>query len=517
MAEVKDLSNIALRRHPEYADRVEHWEFLESCYEGGRDWFADNIFRYLKEGQTEYDDRVERAYRFNHSREVVDLLNKYMFRTEISRNETDAPDYIQKFWKEATPKGDDVDHLMGQIAKRSSISGRIYIVIDNNGVDQPIYKRDEKQNGFRTYAYWVGPQDVLDMSFDEEGNLNWILIREKYREDSDPWGTSLDADEQFRLWTRDEWFLYRYERDEEGKILTGDLNKPRVEQFDSGAHGLGMVPVVIVDHMEDDSDYSAPALINDIAYLDRAVANYLSNLDAIIQDQTFSQLAMPAQALMPGEEESLKRKLTELGTKRIFVFNGESGAAPSFLSPDPRQATLIITAIKQIINEIYHTVGMAGERTKMDNSMGIDNSSGVAKAYDFDRVNALLINKSKSLQKAEIQIMKIVSAWNGDLELDAEGLIKWSETFDVRGLADEFEVASQLALVQAPETMRKEQMRGLRDKLFPTLENKKRDAMESEITSDWPPEPEMFELGDGGENGASEDEEDDSSDAVESE
>jgi hypothetical protein len=38
-------------------------------------------------------------------------------------------------------------------------------------------------------------------------------------------------------------------------------------------------------------------LIADIAYLDRAAANYLSNLDAIIQDQTFSQLVIPAEAL----------------------------------------------------------------------------------------------------------------------------------------------------------------------------------------------------------------------------
>jgi hypothetical protein len=46
--------------------------------------------------------------------------------------------------------------------------------------------------------------------------------------------------------------------------------------------------------------------------------------------------------------------------------------------------------INKIINEIYHTVGLAGERTKQDNAMGIDNSSGVAKAYDFERVNAAL-------------------------------------------------------------------------------------------------------------------------------
>ncbi|MEZ6841312.1 hypothetical protein ABVN80_14665 [Acinetobacter baumannii] len=39
-----------------------------------------------------------------------------------------------------------------------------------------------------------------------------------------------------------------------------------------------------------------------------------------------------------------------------------------------------MTTINKIIGEIYHTVGLAGERTKQDNAVGIDNSSGVAES-----------------------------------------------------------------------------------------------------------------------------------------
>src|SRR5262249_7745025 len=153
-------------------------------------------------------------------------------------------------------------------------------------------------------------------------------------------------------------------------------------------HELGEVPAIPLPHTVGEHLYSAPALINDIAYLDRAIANYLSNLDAIIQDQTFSQLAMPAQAMLPGEDAY--EKLLEMGTKRMFVFDGEGGAVPMFLSPDPKQAGVILAVIDKIINEIYHTIGMSGERTKQDNAVGTDNSSGVAKAYDFERMNSLL-------------------------------------------------------------------------------------------------------------------------------
>ncbi|MCF6933136.1 hypothetical protein L4L51_29350, partial [Klebsiella pneumoniae] len=112
----------------------------------------------------------------------------------------------------------------------------------------------------------------------------------------------------------------------------------------------------------------------------------------IIQDQTFSQLAIPVQSLLPGDENH--KKVLEFGTKRVFTYDGENGAQPFYLSPDPKQASMIISTVQQIINEIYHSVGVAGERTKQDNAKGIDNSSGAAKLYDFQRVNSLLINKS---------------------------------------------------------------------------------------------------------------------------
>jgi len=486
-SERRDISKIAQRRHPEYSDRKAHWEFMEACYEGGRAWFEDNIFQYIKEGDTEYSNRKKRAYRFNHSREVVDLLNKYIFRAEVARNTDDSDESVQDFWKSATPDGHDIEYLMGQICKRSSISGRIYVVIDNTATEAVVSKADEKD--MKTYAYWVGPQDALDMSFDDLGNLNWIIIREKYRNDEDPFGDVTGQREQFRLWRKNDWMLFRF-KSEPGKAGTAetDENTQRsVYLYESGNHDMGIVPVVPVDHMDDDNLYNAPSLINDIAYLDRAVANYLSNLDAIIQDQTFSQLAMPAQGLMPGEEEEVTKKMQELGTKRIFIFNGEAGVKPEYISPDPKQAELIITAIRTIINEIYHTVGMAGERTKEDNSMGIDNSSGVAKAYDFERVNALLANKSKSMSKAENAICTIVAKWHGK-EHDPSH-VKWADDFDVRGLSSEFEIGSSLSLLAAPDLVRQEQMKTLVDKLFPTISEDLRALMHSEIDSDWPPAP----------------------------
>lgn len=475
--EQKRLKALIARRHPEYNEKLVHWDFLEDTYEGGRGWFKDNVFRYIKEGDQEFSDRLDRAYRFNHSREVVDLVNKYLFKQNITRSD-DAPESVKKFWSKATRSGLSIKDLARQIGKKTSMVGRVGIVVDTTAPSGKVLsKADEKAAGVRTYAYVVGPEQLLDYSFDNSGDLNWALIRECVRDDEDPMTSSGDEKDRYRLWTKTEWKLYEEQTQGRRKVVV---------LIDQGEHDLGVVPVILADHIITDEEYESPAMIDDIAYLDRAVANYLSNLDAIIQDQTFSQLAMPAQNVLPGEDNY--SKLVEMGTKRVFLYDGEGGAQPFYLSPDVKQAELIVTVINKIIGEIYHTVGLAGERTKQDNAVGIDNSSGVAKAYDFERVNALLAAKADALEVVENKLVRLVALWNGEAVAEDKAFVSYPDNFDTRGLYDEFDIAARLMLIEAPDAVRREQMKMVLDKLFPQLAKDLRSEMEKEL-KDWPVDP----------------------------
>lgn len=483
----KQLKELVQRRHPQFECHLTHWAFLEATYDGGREWFNENIFRYIKEGDSEFKDRVNRAYRFNHTREVVDLINKYLFKQNIVRNDEDAPESVKKFWQRSTRNGMGISDFSRQISKKTSIYGRVAIVVDRTTAEGEIVsKADEKAANLQTYAYIVPPEQVLDYSYDEQGALNWILLLEQVRDDADPLTSSGKVGVRYRLWTKTYWLLI--EEKGKGKSKTWQIT-------DSGTHDLGEVPVVLADHIVSDDLYVSPAMIDDIAYLDRAVANYLSNIDAIIQDQTFSQLAMPAQGVEPGTDSYDKMK--EMGTKRIFLYDGgDSANKPFYLSPDVKQAQVIITTIKTIINEIYHTVGLAGERTKQDNALGIDNSSGVAKAYDFERVNALLAAKADSLEMTENKIVRLVCLWNGENMPDEEReLVTYPNNFDTRGLYDEFDLAARLMLVDAPDSVRREQMQSVLDKLFPQLPQAKRVEIEKEL-KDWPPQDVVDPLAD---------------------
>jgi hypothetical protein len=471
----KQLKALIARRHPGYAKSLPHWEFLESTYQGGREWFEKNVFKYVKEGDKEFSDRVQRAYRFNHTREVVDLINKYLFKQDITRNVADAPASVKAFWEKAAGNSLEITDYAKQISKKTSTYGRIAIVVDNHAVEAPLTKADEKAAGAQPYAYMVGPEQLLDYAFDDDGELVWALIYEIARDDGNPMTSSGVEEPQYRLWERYGWRLFKEE-------VVNRVKK--VIEIGQGFTGLGEVPVILADHVISDERWCAPAMIDDIAYLDRACANYLSNLDAIIQDQTFSQLAMPAQNVLPGEDTYTK--LLEMGTKRVFLYDGEGGTKPEYLSPDVKQAELIITAVNKIINEIYHTVGLAGERTKQDNALGIDNSSGVAKAYDFERVNALLAAKADSLENIENRIARLVALWAGEEAQITKDLVSYPDNFDTRGLYDEFDLAARLQLVMAPDSVRRQQMTQMLDKLFPQLAQGLKDKMLAEL-KDWPP------------------------------
>lgn len=479
-------SMIVERKHPEYDKLLCEWNFYKDTYDGGKQWFEKNIFKYVKEGDTEYTERVERAYRFNHTREVVDLVNKYIFKAEVGRKE-DAEDYIKQFWSNATLQKRDMEHFMQITSALSSIYGRVWIVVDNTNTTSGLSKAEAKKAGTRTYCYTVSPQDVIDVSFGEDGELNWIKIREIERDDADPFSYSGEIKHRIRIWTRNEWFLYR-------SHSTG-LYAKNYQLEEKGFHGLGIVPVTYLDHNETESPFSSTSLIAEIAYMDRAVANYLSNLDAIIQDQTFSQLVIPADAIAFSEadDKNIGEKLLEFGTKRIFLYGGEAQNKPDFISPDPKQANVILAMINKIISEIYHTVGMAGERTKQDNAVGIDNSSGVAKAYDFERMNAMLATKAKALEFCENRIVRIVKAWHSDLKdlMDVEDYVHYSRDFDVRNLSNEFDIANNLAIINGPKTLRREQMKSLVDKLYPHLAQKLKEEIRKDVEENWLEEPEL--------------------------
>lgn len=499
------LQNVVSRRHPAYEERVLHWTFCQETYEGGRKWFIKNVHRYLKEGDKEYYDRVSRAYRFNHTREVVNLLTKYIFKDGVDRNFDSADASIKLFWSRAMLYGGDVNVLMRAASSQSSVTGDAWIATDTTSDGS---KKLSKASKDRVYAYIVKPQDMLDFAYDDSGNLEWVMYRIPHRNDSDPFTSTGDVIRRYMIWTKTRFYVLEETFVEENPITqptvvtSAAVSSPlpdassaeraaKITLVSQGDNPIGVVPLVRISHTDVGDVYVKPGLVDDVVYLDRANANYCSNLDAIIQDQTFSQLVMPSDGLAQGESpEESSQSLTEVGTKRIFLYSADASTPPKYISPDASQARIIIEVIQEIVSEIYHSIGLAGEHTKSDSGGGSDGSSGVAKSYDFDRLNAMLCVKSKTLEHVENELVNMVLLWNGKDAInyaanDDAKLVKYPDTYDVRGLPDEFDIAQNLLVIQAPDSVRQQQMQFLSQKLFPRLDPATRKKINADI-SKWP-------------------------------
>jgi hypothetical protein len=150
MSAVEDpITSFYYRRHPAYDGLLAHWAVCTESYEGGPEWFERNLFKYIKEGDTEFADRKKRAMRINHTREAVDLVQKYLFKSPIKRDRDGAHEQVTKFWARAARSGEGIDELMRLISTSNSLTGRVGLVIDNaRGIQRPDLRLHRDAQGY---------------------------------------------------------------------------------------------------------------------------------------------------------------------------------------------------------------------------------------------------------------------------------------------------------------------------------------------------------------------------------
>lgn len=460
------------RTLPGYTDKLEKWEFVKASYLGGKPYIAANLFKYYIEGNDEFSDRKERAHRENHCKRVVDLFNSYLFQEEPVRDTKDIR--LQEFHKNADGKGKSIGRFMRLASLWASILGRVYIVMD-----KPSISEDEATGTAlddlkaKPYCYIVYPQDVRDVAFNEDDSIKWIIIVEHKRDDDDPFEGDGEIKEQYRLWTADDWILF----DDKGNLIAQQ------------AHKLGKVPVVTINN-EDDDQYDGQSLIGDIAYLDRAIFNNWSRLDAIVCDQTFSQLIFPIEGLPADivDNAELREKFLAIATNRVLLYSAQAQVAPAYISPDASQAAFILGMIESQTKQLYSSLGL-----KAETGSEVKQESGVAKAWDFDKLDKMLANKADNLEQAEREINELFNLCTGST---AECVVDYPDTFNVRSLADEIAIAQELTLLAISETFTKEIQKLIVMKALPKSDDKTLDEIKAEIDAKSMEEDEAAQQGD---------------------
>ncbi len=463
MAEDKEKVGMHERKHPLYKEYMREWDFYEESALGGMHYNSnqDNLFTHRLEDWTgDYEDRFERTYYLNYCHLVCSLYADYIFKEIVRRPSDDILDE----WRENTDgRGTHIDAFMNNVSYLSSVYGQVHVIVDapyarDINVPMHVFKED-KAKRFDPYAVIVVPQDLRDWSVDEFGNYNWVLIRSRGYADTDPTKERED-DTTYRLITREKWEVY----DSDGVKINEGVNE------------LGEVYMVTCYNTDSNMDVIGESIIKDIARINRTIYNWCSNIDEMIERQTFSQLVMPEDPnaeLHEGDEGG--DPLRVIGTSQIFTFPATAGHPPSFISPDRQQIDAIWKMIQQHIDKIYELSGLG---TVGSQSKFLSQRSGISQAYQFLSINSSLARKAKKLEQAENAIEQLVLAWQNS---EQEEPVEYPTAFDTLSLQETADSTFNIVGQNFSTTLNIEMLKALAKKAAPVLPTETLQAIYDEI------------------------------------
>lgn len=451
------------RTHPLYRQYIKEWNFYEESAQGGKEYYSneDNLYSHRLEDQAgDYQDRLDRVYYLNYCSLVCAIYADYIFKEIVRR----PPDPKIDAWRINTDgKGSDVDTFMNHVSYLSSVYGQVHVVVDSPyaaDINVPLHVYKAEQERFNPYSVIVTPQDLRDWSVDEFGNYNWVLIRSRGYRDVNPNAPRVD-DTTYRLITRDHWKVF----DSKGKTIR------------SGENPLGEVYMTTCYNSDTNMDSIGESLIKDISRINRVIYNWCSNIDEMIERQTFSQLVMPEdpQAQLEESDEG-GDPLRVIGTSQIFTFPSTAGHPPAFISPDRQQIDAIWKMIQQHIDKIYELAGLG---TVGSQSKFLSQRSGISQAYQFLSINSSLARKAKKLEKTENDIEKLVLKWQNQNE-QAEP-VEYPTQFDVLSLEETMESTFGIVGQNFSTTLNIELLQTLAKKAAPVLPTEKLQEIYDEI------------------------------------
>ena len=409
------LTQAVLRKRAEHRKAEKGYRFFEESYKGGADYInSDNLYIHTFEDGEGFRERKERAYYYNYCAPIVNAYNSFIYRQKVTRDygELDGNALFRRFLGNCDRQGNSYEEFVRNASKWSSVTGIQFILVDKPSETAGSMK-EEIERGIYPYFVRVSPLNVWDWGLDRWGNLLWVKILETHGDEGE-FGKESPAVQRFRVWYRDRWELYEVETAGGGR---------KAFKTEEGEHPVGDVPLVPVCHFAEEP-MTGFSLLNDIAYVNRALFNWCSLLDEILYRQTFSQLVMPEDPKSPINDKAL-------GTARGLGFPPDSKHAPHFISPDASQARALMDQIERGVEEIYRLATLRG-------AIGVkEESSGVARSYDFMITNNTLSNKALNMEEAETKALRFWAKWQG---IEEPGhVVEYPSEFEVSSLGEEME------------------------------------------------------------------------------
>ena len=227
------------REHPDYVARKRAWGMYRDLYAGGERMRA-NASEYLEQRQREpgavYRERLSKVFYENYIGSIVDWYAATLFRREpvlgFEGHNESGKQFFREFVEDCDRRGTSLTDFMRSRLIEALVGGASYVLVDFPKVDGVVESRAAEDASGRSRAYLVGygVEDVINWSHDEQGNLEWVVLRTA--------GMRKEKVEDSEWKKVTTWAYYDKHRYMVFRQASGDANDGRVELVDQGMHGL---------------------------------------------------------------------------------------------------------------------------------------------------------------------------------------------------------------------------------------------------------------------------------------
>jgi hypothetical protein len=448
------------REHPDYKRRKAMWRAYRDLYLGGEQ-LKENAAEYLVRRQKEpgdvFAERLARVFYENYVGSIIDWYAATLFRREpILTFEGDneaAKSFFCAFTEDCDLKQTSLSDFFRRQLMEALVSGSSYILVDFPRIAQPAANRAEEDRQGASRAYLVGYQaeDLINWSQDQQGNLEWVVLRtSNLRQDTPDGGWFKET-----RWVYYDKEAFRIYRRVEGKA--GEKGIP--ELVDEGRHGLaGLRRVPLFRLQVSDGLW----LMNKAAALQ---LEHFNKSNALGWALTMGLFAMPV--------VYSDREWNEIIGESYYI-QLAPGDKFGWTEPEGKVYQIAVDNLNRLKTEIYRVCYLMPQSWDDRTTQ-----SGTSKLRDFTVTHEVLRAYGDAIKDTLKRLLRAIAAARQDeLTVDVSGL----DEFDIGDFSSELDDAQRLlTLGVGSPTLRKEIFKRLAQKYLCDVRQELKDQIVKEI------------------------------------
>ena len=430
------------RENPLFKNKYQRWLDSALAFDGGEDYIKKFLIKHQSETTNMFKERKNRAFYLNYARKIATLLSNYQFSKPPVRTDADS-DIVADFDR----TGLNVNEIMRIASLITNIFGMGYALVDMVAIDNNnVTLADKKKKKLRPYVRMLNPLQITDFNMGDDGLLNWAIIIEHYRDDTDPFKKAVEKQRR-RLWTKTDWTLFEK-----------DPKTDKIVVIATEAHPLGVVPIIQFGDVDSYSVNNKIHWFEDIVRINNAIFNNCSESQMNIVMQMFGLLIMPeswAQINTPLEEseqeddldgntplssrtkQQVQESLPTIIDKTIALTeSADERGISRYISPGGSETAAIREENKHLKAEMYDVVGLALQ------SSSKQAQTAESKSYDNLNMQQGLACRADSLQQLEIKLWVLINKWDKSIPVPT---ISYNTDFSVKNIAEEVKALMDIA------------------------------------------------------------------------